>query len=133
VTNTAAGAFQRDQFLIGFKLPREDFVYRANIDHYLGLLNDPDLASETRATVVKLLVHEEDKLAYYEGQLTFVESLLADNRDLLNRLENSRDGFADGSKDRERADRSLENVKALHQLLDQFRHRVRARINLRGI
>ena len=59
--------FQRYQFLVGFRLPRGSamplFVFRANIDHYLELLNDADFPTERRATVVKLLIAEEDKLS----------------------------------------------------------------------
>ena len=40
----------------------DSFVARANIDHYIGLLNDPGLAPENRATVTVLLIQEVDKL-----------------------------------------------------------------------
>lgn len=62
-------------------------------------------------------------------QLEFAETRLANSRERVNHLRNWRDGFADGSEDRERADRLLEDVKALHLLLDQFCHRMRARVS----
>ena len=40
------------------------YVARANIDHFLGFLNDADLAPERRAVIVKLLIEEEDKLGH---------------------------------------------------------------------
>ena len=44
-----------------------DFIHRANIDHYLELLNDPGLTAEKGATIVKLLVAEEDKLSHNQA------------------------------------------------------------------
>ena len=110
-----------------------DFVYRANIDHYLEVLHDPNLPHEKRAIVVKLLITEEDKLSHYHEQLEFAEIRLANSRDRVNHVRNLRDGFADGSDERASADRLLENVKALHQLLDRFCHRMRAQVKSRGI
>jgi len=39
-----------------------DFVYRANVDHYLELLHDPNLTTQKRATVVKLLITQRSAL-----------------------------------------------------------------------
>jgi hypothetical protein len=61
-----------------------DFIYHANIDHYLELLYDIDLATPKRAMVVKLLIEEEDKLARYQEQLEFAETRLAKSRDRVN-------------------------------------------------
>ena len=36
----------------------DSFIARANIDHYIGLLNKDDLSPKTRATVTKLLIEE---------------------------------------------------------------------------
>ncbi len=84
-----------------------DFIFRANIDHYLELLNDHELATDKRASVVKLLIEEEDKLGHHHEQLEFAEVRLAKYRNHVNRLTNLRNGFADGSEDRERAELSF--------------------------
>ena len=72
------------------------FVARANIDHYLGLLNDPDLASEKRATVTKLLIREEDSLSHDLEQLEFAETRAADGRDRLHHLQSKLDSTPEG-------------------------------------
>ena len=110
-----------------------DFIYRANIDHYLELLYATDLATSKRGTILKLLIEEEDKLARYQEQLEFAEIRLAKSHDRVNHFRDLRDGFADGSDDRKRADSILENIEALHQLLDQFCHRIREQVKSRGI
>jgi hypothetical protein len=110
-----------------------DFILRANIDHYLELLDKSDLAVETRAMVVKLLIDEEDKLSHYHEQLEFVENHFARRHNRVNRLTNLRNGFADGSDDHKRADLVLENAEARHQLLDQFCHHMRTRVSSRGM
>ncbi|WP_316191038.1 hypothetical protein [Bradyrhizobium sp. SZCCHNS2096] len=48
-----------------------DFVVKANIDHYLDLLDNHNIAHETRSIVTKLLIFEEDKLSYDLEQLEF--------------------------------------------------------------
>jgi len=78
-------------------------------------------------------MEEEDKLSHYHEQLEFAEIHLAKSRERVSRLRNLRDGFADGSEDHTRADRVLENAKMRHQLLDQFCHRMRARVISRDI
>ena len=109
------------------------FVNRANVDHYLEVLHDPSLPSEKRATVVKLLIAEEDTLSRYHEQLEFAEIRLAKSRDRVNHIRNLRGRFADGSDERVIADRVLENMKTLHQLLDHFCHRMRSQVKSRGI
>jgi len=40
------------------------YIGRANIDHYLSLLNGSDLMPQSRSTITKLLIAEEDKLSH---------------------------------------------------------------------
>ena len=68
-----------------------DLVHRANINHCLELLNDPNLASEKRAAIVKVLIAEEDHLSHDHEQLEFAESRAARGRELLNQLRYVRD------------------------------------------
>ena len=69
----------------------DSFVARANIDHYIALLNDPDVAVEKRATVTTLLMQEVDKLRGDLEQLEFAERRAADGRDRLHHLRSRLD------------------------------------------
>lgn len=105
------------------------YIARANIDHYLRLLNDPDISPKTRATITKLLIDEEGKLEDDLEQLAFFESRAARGRDRLNNLRSSHQSLADESPDRARADRLLASLEATQQLLEGFCHRRRERIS----
>ena len=111
----------------------ERYVARANIDHYLSILNSSDLTAQNRDTIVRLLVSEEDRLSHDLEQLEFAENRAANGRSRVNHLKGLRDSFVDGSADRERANKLLENFEAIQQLLDRFCHRMREKINAHGI
>jgi hypothetical protein len=111
----------------------DSYVVHANIDHYLGLLNNHDVPPKTRTTVTKLLIEEENKLSHHLEHLDFAEDRAAKGRDRLNRLRNLRDSFVAGSTDRMQADRLLANFEATQRLLEGFRHKVRAKVNSCGI
>jgi hypothetical protein len=104
------------------------FIARANIDHYLGLLNDEGLASEKRATVVKLLIAEEDKLSHDQEQLGFAESRAANGRDRLNGLRQKLDGVDPSAAHRPTAERLVANVEATQKLLDDFCQQLRTKV-----
>jgi hypothetical protein len=105
------------------------YIARANIDHFLGLLNSPGLGSERRAMVTKLLIEEEDKLGHDLEQLEFAENRAADGRDRLNRLRGSLDAV--GAEHREQAERMVANFEATQKLLDGFCHHLRAKVSSR--
>lgn len=105
------------------------FIAQANVDHFISLLNGSDLTLRNRDTVVRLLIAEEDKLGHGLEQLEFAESRTAQSRDRLNYARKLRDGFIEGSTDRQRADVTLENFQAIHQLFEQFCHQLRERVN----
>ena len=109
------------------------YVARANVDHYLSILNGSDLASQNRVTVTKLLIEEEDKLGRDLEHLEFAESRSANGRERLNHLRKVREAFAFGTREREHADRLLVNVENLQTLLEDFCHRLRAKVNSHGI
>ena len=109
------------------------YVARANVDHYLGLLHGSELTPHNRATVTKLLVAEEDKLAHDLEHLEFVERHTANGRERVNHLRKLRDAFAFGTADRERADGVLVNAENLLTLLEACCHRLREKVNLWGI
>ncbi|MBR0709841.1 MULTISPECIES: hypothetical protein [Bradyrhizobium] len=109
------------------------YVARANIDHYIGLLNGGDLPPHNRDTILKLLIAEEDSLGHDLEHLEFAESRAASGRQRLNHLVRLRGAFAPGTTERAQADRTVVNFERLQALLDDFCHRLRDRINARGL
>jgi len=107
------------------------FVARANIDHYLGLLEGA-LLPQNRSTITKLLIAEEDKLSHDLEQLEFAETRAADGRRRLNRVRNLFQSFAMDTPEREQAGRLLVNIENLQTLLEDFCHRLRAQVTSRG-
>ena len=105
------------------------FVARANIDHYLSLLNDPVLPPEKRATVTKLLIEEEDGLAHDIEQLEFAETRAANGRDQLNRIRCKLD--ISTPEHRAQAERLVASFEATQKLLDGLCHHLRNRVNNR--
>jgi hypothetical protein len=105
-----------------------DYIFRANIDHYLELLYDDNLATGKRAVIVKLLVEEEDKLAHYQEQLEFAESRAANGRARLNGVRQKLDGIDPAAAHRLAAERLVANFEATQKLLDEFCLHLRARV-----
>ena len=105
------------------------YIARGNIDHYLGILNGSDLAPDSRSTIVKLLIDEEDKLSHDLEQLEFAETRAADGRARLTRVRNQRDAFVFGSSERDQAERLLVNIENLQTLLEDFCHRLRNKVH----
>jgi hypothetical protein len=105
------------------------YIARENIDHYLGLLDDADLASAKRDVIIKLLIEEEDKLSHNLEQLEFAESRAANGRARLSNLKRIRDGIAD--PERAAAERLIANFEVRQQLLDGFCHHLRGKVNSR--
>ncbi|MGC0326238.1 hypothetical protein ABIG06_006867 [Bradyrhizobium sp. USDA 326] len=109
------------------------YVARANVDHYIQLLNGSDLAPHDRSTVTKMLITEEDKLSHDLEHLEFAEHRAANGRARVNHVRSLREGFSFGTSEREQADRLLVNIENLQTLLEDFCHRLRERINSRGL
>jgi hypothetical protein len=103
------------------------FIARANIDHYLDLLSNGSLAPDKRATVIRLLIAEADKLSHDLEHLEFAETRAANGRDRLNDVRCLRD--AAHPANRAQAERLVANFEAIQQLLDEFCHRLRTRVN----
>ena len=55
----------------------DHFVARANIDHYLNLLNNGDVPAGNKSTITRLLIEEENKLGHDREQLEFAETRAA--------------------------------------------------------
>ncbi|HTO62202.1 MAG TPA: hypothetical protein VMM15_13215 [Bradyrhizobium sp.] len=109
------------------------YIGRANIDHYLSLLNGSDLMPQSRSTITKLLIAEEDKLSHDLEHLEFAETRAADSRDRVNHVRKLREAFVEGSTDRAHADRLLTNVEAIHDVIEQFCRQMRQTINSRRL
>jgi hypothetical protein len=73
----------------------ERCIARANIDHFLHLLEDANTASDVRATVMKLLIQEEAKLGFDLEQLQFAKDRVATGRERLNRPKQELAGTSD--------------------------------------
>jgi hypothetical protein len=111
----------------------DQYVARANIDHYLSLLNGAYLSSQNSGTITRLLLAEEDKLGHDLEQLEFAEARAAKSRESVNHFRNLRDAFAEGSADRANADKMLAKFEAIHELLEQFCRHMRCRANSRRL
>ncbi|MDA9409416.1 MULTISPECIES: hypothetical protein [unclassified Bradyrhizobium] len=109
------------------------YVARANVDHYLDLLNGDDLAPHNRATITKLLVEEEDRLSHDLEHLEFAETRAANGRQRVNHVRRLRNAFAFDTAERAQADRLLVNCENLQTLLEDFCHHLRARIDSREL
>jgi len=100
------------------------YTSRSNVDRFLHLLEDVELPSDRRATVTKLLIEEEDKLARDLEQLQFAESRAASGRDRINFLRQRLDGVTENH--RPALERLLANFEAIQLLLDGFCLQLRA-------
>ncbi|HVX76798.1 MAG TPA: hypothetical protein VHB49_11760 [Bradyrhizobium sp.] len=111
----------------------DNYVARANIDHFLELLHDQSIAVEDKSAINKLLIAEEDKLSHDLEQVEFAESRAAKCRERIVRLQSLRDDFIDGSADQILADRLLENFQLTLDLVDGFCHHMRNEMARRSI
>jgi hypothetical protein len=107
------------------------YAARANIDHYVGILNsDIPLNAEKRVTIVKLLIAELDKLSHDLGHLEFAESRAANGRQRLNDVKQLRDDA--GAESHANAQQLVANVEAIQELLESFCHHLRAKVTSRS-
>jgi hypothetical protein len=105
----------------------ETSVARANIDHYIGILNsDILLSSEKRQVIIKLLLAEMDRLSHDREQLRFAESKVASGLKRLQHVRRLRDGAQPAN--RANAERLVANVEATQQLLKKFCQRLKAKV-----
>jgi hypothetical protein len=104
----------------------DNFVSRANIDHYLDLLRRGDLPPEKHEAIVKLLIAEEDKMGQDLEHLEFAEKRAARGRDLLSQLRYVRDG--EDLVDRASAERLITNFETTQSLMDDYCQQLRTRV-----
>ncbi|MDH6262435.1 hypothetical protein [Bradyrhizobium sp. BR13661] len=108
------------------------FVAQANVDHFIGHLTGSDLTPDKRTSITKLLIAELDKLAHDLEHLEFAEKRAAEGRTRVNQVRDMRDGHPFGTPQREQAERLLVNCENLQTVLEDFCHRLRAKINSPG-
>lgn len=108
------------------------FIVKANVDHFIGLLNGHDLTSDKRADITKLLIAELDKLAHDLEHLEFAEKKAAEGRERVNHVRGVRNGHPFGTTEREQAERLLLSCENLQTVLEDFCHRLREKVTARG-
>ena len=110
-------------------MDNSSYIPHANIDHYLHLLTSQDhLTDGNRATIMKLMVAEEDKLGRDLEHLQFAEVRTARARDRLNYLSRLRDAFVEGSTERLQAEKVLANFRSIYELMEQFCGQLRKKV-----
>lgn len=107
----------------------DQFIARANIDHYVSLLNRSDLTPRKRDTIVKLLIAQEDKLGHDLEQLEFAKIRTAQSWDRVHHLRKLRDGFSDGSTERAHAETLVEIFETTLELFERFCRQLRGNVN----
>lgn len=108
------------------------FVARANVDHFIGLLNGNDLTPDKRAAITKLLIAELDELAHDLEHLEFAEMKAAEGRDRVTRVRDTRNGHPFGTSEREQAEQLLISCENLQTMLEDFCHRLRQKVHSEG-
>ena len=106
----------------------DNYIARANIDHYLELLRQEDMSPERRSTITKLLIEEENKLSHDLEELQFAETRLAVCRDRVDQLKRVRDNFVEGSLNRLKADDLLQSFEAIFLQVESFCGHLRRRV-----
>ena len=111
----------------------DNYIARANIDHYLELLRNDDTPPETRSIIAKLLIEEENKLSQNLEQLEFAETRLAACRDRVNQLRRRRDSFAEGSASHTQADGLLQSSEGILTQVENFCRHMRKKVEGSGL
>ncbi|HET7888051.1 MAG TPA: hypothetical protein VFL62_17645 [Bradyrhizobium sp.] len=106
----------------------DEYIARANIDHYLDLLHNADIPSQNRAMINKLLLEEEDKLGQSLAQLEFADAKAAVCRARADRQRRLMDSFEPGTDDWVTAERLLVNFESLAQFVEGYCHQMRRRV-----
>ena len=107
----------------------ENYVARANVDHFLEMLKKDDLPAHNRSSIIKLMIDEETKLGHDREQLEFAEMRAAacrDHADRQRRLVNSLDP---STSDWAQAKRLLVNFESLAQIVEFFCKQMRSRVD----
>jgi hypothetical protein len=106
----------------------ENFIARANIDHYVELLVEHDMQPSERHVIRQLLIEEEGKLSYDPEQLEFLERKILVCRARLSHLRRACDRGDPNTSDRADVELALANLETTLALLEHFRGEMRSRI-----
>jgi hypothetical protein len=87
-----------------------EFILRENIDHYLSMLMNPDVAPAKQLTLQRLLVEEQAKSPRDQEQLELAERRIRQCKDHIKTLKT---GVADSDAGDSRAQQELMVVAAL--------------------
>lgn len=104
----------------------DNFVARANIDHFLDLLQHDDISAERISAINKLLIEELNKLSRDNKQLEFLESRAARYRLHFDHLC---DWFPNGSADHIRAEMVLKTFEVTLLEMESFCIEIRKQVN----
>ena len=107
----------------------DKYIARANIDHYLEMLNNHDVPAHNRSTITRLLIEEENKLGHDREQLEFAETRAVACRNRADRQRRLLDSFDHGSADWVQAEKLLVNFESLAQFVEGFCQQMRKRVS----
>lgn len=109
------------------------YIARANVDHYIALLSSADLMPDRRSAITRMLISEVEGLGHDLEQLEFFENRAAAGRKRVEDVAHLRDSLAFSTPERQRSEELLVNVENLQTLLEDTCHRLRRKINSRGL
>lgn len=107
----------------------DSFVARANIDHYLDLLNNSDVPARNRSAITQLLIEEVNKLGGDREQLEFAERKAAACRVRADRQRRLLDSFRHDTTEWKLAERLVVDFESLAQLVEGFCQSMRRRVS----
>jgi hypothetical protein len=105
------------------------FVAQKNVDHYLELLDSPDLVDSARDTVRHLLKEETERLHPIPSTLIFLQSRIVGYQTRATDIQRVRDSLSLGSTDWEKTADVLNNLRNTLNLLWKTCQRLRIEID----
>ena len=102
-----------------------DFIAEQNVDHYLSMLQKPQLASDQRTTLQKLLVEEENLLGRNREQLELADRRVHEGKQRIRKLKQT---VANWHADERAREPNLSLVTAMEktqELLEDFHRTLR--------
>ena len=104
------------------------FQIQKNIDHYLEILNDPELSDSLKGTIRRLLIEEENRLGRDLEQLAFAELRLSICRGHLARVQAAQERLDIGSPEWSEAEKVIANFRAVLRLVEDFRRQMHEKV-----
>jgi hypothetical protein len=102
------------------------FITKENVEHFLRMLQTPDLETATAGTLQKLLADELSKLTRNREELGLAQQRVREGADQIKRLQGITDARRFDDEHRERSLMALlATMKTTQQLLVDFEHTFR--------